>query len=93
MEATEVAIVEATEVAIVEATEVVIVEATEVVILNPMLLIAANPQEQKAGKIEAMETLLKTLNLKVEEVGEKEAFLVRVIPQIIQISILFLVAY
>ena len=56
------------------------VVATVVAIVNPMLLTAINPLEQKVGKIEAMENLLKTLNLKVEEVGEKGEFLVRIIP-------------
>ena len=86
-----VAMVVAMAVVIMAAMAVVIMAATDQVILN-LILIATNPLEQKDGKIEAKEILLKTLNLKVEEVGEKEAFLVRVIPQIIQISIQFLVA-
>ena len=58
-----------------------------------MLLIAINPLELKGGKIEAMEIPLKTQNMKVEEVGEKEEFPARVIPQTMKISILFLQAY
>ena len=67
--------------------------ATDLVILNLMLLTAINPLVLKVGKIEAMGILLKTLNLKVEEVEEKEEFPARVIPQTTKISILFLQAY
>ena len=92
MVATAVAIMVATAVAIMVAMAAVITAATDQVILN-LILIATNPLEQKGGKIEAMETLLKTLNLKVEEVGEKEEFPARVIPQTMKISILFLQVY
>ena len=71
----EVAMVAATAVVIMEVAMVVaMAAATAVVILNLMLLIAINPLGQKVGKTEVMETLLKILNLKVEEVEEKEVF-------------------
>ena len=54
--------------------------ATGAVILNLVLLIPINPLVQKVGKIEVMEILRKILNLKVEEVGEKEGFPVMAIP-------------
>ena len=64
--------------------------ATVAVILNLKLLTVINPLVQKDGKIEAMETLLKTQILKVEEAEEREAFPARIVPQIIKFSILFL---
>jgi len=74
---------------LVEEEEVVTVAAIQDVKVDILI----NPLEQKVGKIEVMVILLKTLNLKVEEVGEKEEFLARVIPQSMKISILFLQAY
>ena len=71
------------------ATVVATMAATVVAILNLMLLLVINLLEQMVGKIEVMEILLKTLNLKVEEVGEKEEFPEMVIPQTINISSLF----
>ena len=52
----------------------------EEVVTAAAILIVIRLLEQKDGKIEVMEILLKTLNLKVEEVGEKEEFPVMVIP-------------
>ena len=52
-----------------------------VLILNLVVLLTAiDPLVQKAGKIEVMEILRKTLNLKVEEVEEKEEFLAKATP-------------
>ena len=42
-----------------------------------IFLTQINPLVQKVGKIGVMETLLKTLNLKVVEVGGKEEFQMR----------------
>ena len=60
----------------------VIAAATAVVILNltiaPTLI---NLLEQKVGKIEVMENLLKTQNMKVGEAEEKGEFLMRVMLQ------------
>ena len=75
MEATAVAM--AVEI-IMEATAV----AMAVEILNLIILIRINLPEQKVGKIEVMETLLKTLNMKVVEVEEKEEFQIRVMYQV-----------
>ena len=72
---------------------VVVIMVVMAAILILMLLIPINLLVQKVGKIEVMEILLKTLNLKVEEVEEKEEFPTRVIPQLIKISTLFLQAY
>ena len=77
MVATVVATVVATAVA--TAVAVTVVDTVEA-ILNLVPLIAINPLVQKVGKIEAMEILWKTLNLKVEEVGEKEEFPTMAIP-------------
>ena len=71
------------------ATVVAMAGATVPVTLN-LILIATSPLALKGGKIEAMEILVKTLNLKVEEVGEKGEFLAKEIPQVQKISILFL---
>ena len=68
------------------ATEV----ATVVEILNLTLLIQINLLEQKVGKIEVMETLLKILNMKVAEVGEKEGLQMRIIYQMMRINNPFL---
>jgi hypothetical protein len=72
-----VAITVATVVAITAATAVVMVVAitvaTAVVIPNLAKLLV-----RKAGKIEVMGTLLKTLNMKLGEVEEKEEFPMRI---------------
>ena len=61
--------------------------AAMVDILNQtLLLIRINPPDLKAGKIEVMETLLKTLNMKVAEAGEKGDFRMRTMSQMIKIS-------
>ena len=46
--------------------------ATAVAILDLVALSLINPLVQKVGKIEVMEILLKTLNMKMVGVGEKE---------------------
>ena len=66
--------------AMVVATAVGIMAAMVVVIQNLVLLIVINLLEQKVGKIEALEILRRILNLKVEEVGEKEGFPAMAIP-------------
>ena len=63
---------------------------TDLPIRNLMLLTVINPLVQKVGKIGAMVALLKTLNLKVEGVGEKEEFPARVILQTMKIRNPFL---
>ena len=68
----------------------VIMLVATVVTLKLILLTRINPQEQKAGKIEVMETHLKALNLKVGEAEEKEEFQMRVIYQTKRINIPFL---
>ena len=70
---------------------VILAVMVEIVNLMPLTLIKL--PEQKAGKIEVMETLLKTLNMKVVEVGEKEEFLMRVILQTTKINNPFLRAF
>ena len=73
------------------ATVAVIVAAAMVaVILNLIALISINLLEQKVGKTEAMEILLKTLNMKVVEAGEKGDCQMRVMLQTRQISNPFL---
>ena len=52
-----------------------------VVILNLIILTPINPQVLKVGKTEVLETLLKTLNMKVAEAEEKGEFLMRIMPQ------------
>jgi hypothetical protein len=66
--------------------------ATVVVILNLILHTQKNPLVQRAGKIEVTETLLKTLIMKAEEVGEKEGVPMRIISQMTKISNPFLQA-
>ena len=66
--------------------EIMLAVTVTVLILNLILLIIINPLEQKVGKIEVMETLLKMLNMKVVEVGEKEEFQIRVIYQMRKIN-------
>ena len=72
-------------------TKVVMVIAAVMVeaILNLIIPIRINPPEQKVGKIEVMEILQKTLNMKVAEAEEKEVFLMRVMSQMRKISIPF----
>jgi hypothetical protein len=61
-----------------------------VVIMNLAIRIQINLLVLKAGKIEVMETLLKTLNLKVEEAGGKEEFHMMVIYQVMRTNNPFL---
>ena len=88
--ATVVTIVVAMAVAMVAAMVVIIVAATVVIMVvvtpNQTLLIQINPLDQKVGKIEVMETLLKILNMKVAEAEEKEEFQMRTMCQIMIIS-------
>ena len=82
-------------VAVAAATAVVVITvatevATVVEILNLTLLIQINLLEQKVGKIEVMETLLKTQNMKVAELEGKGVFQMRVIPQMRKLSNPFL---
>ena len=65
--------------AVATVEEIIMAVATAVGIRNLIILIPINPLEQKVGKIEVLETLLKTLNMKVVEAGEKEEFQIRVI--------------
>jgi len=59
---------------------------------NLILPIQINPPEQKVGKIEVMETLLITLNMKIVGVEEKGECPMRAILQTRQISNPFLQA-
>ena len=61
-----------TAVAMVVIVAVATAVAMAVVIRNLIILILINPLEQQVGKIEVMETLLKTPNMKVAEAEEKE---------------------
>ena len=70
--------------------EVIVAAVTAGVILNLIALILINLLDQKVGKTEAMEILLKILNLKAVEVGEKEEFLMRATLQMRQIRNPFL---
>ena len=73
------------------ATVVVITAvAMAAVILHLITLTPINLPEQKVGKTEVMETLLKTQNMKVGGVGEKGAFLMRVKPPMKKINNPFL---
>ena len=72
-------------IAAVTAAEVMVEE-----ILNLTLLIQTNLQEHKVGKIEVMETLLKTLNMRVVEAEEKEEFQMKLIYRMMRISNPFL---
>jgi predicted NUDIX family phosphoesterase len=65
-------VVEIAEDMVVEIAEDMVVDMAETLIR--IFLTQINPLEQKVGKIGVMEILLKTLNLKVVEVGEKEEF-------------------
>ena len=60
--------------------------ATAAVILDLIALTQINPLEQKVGKTEVMEILLKTLNMKMVGAGEKGECLTRVMLQVRQIS-------
>ena len=80
-------VVVATVVAMAAAT---MAAAMVVAILNLILLTPINLLEQKVGKIEVMGILLKMLNMKVVEVGEKEEFLMVTIHQTNRISNPFL---
>ena len=62
-------------------------------ILNLAIHMAINHLEQKVGKIEVTETLLKILNMKVGEAGEKGEFQVMIICQTRRINNPFLQAY
>ena len=68
------------------------VAATAVVILGLIALTLIKLLEQKVGKTEVMEILLKTLNMKMVGVGEKGEYLMRVMLQKRQISTPFLQA-
>ena len=70
------------------AMEVVIIAAAMEGVIIALMLI--NLLEQKVGKTEVMEILLKTLNTKVAGVGEKEEFLMRVMLPMKQINNPFL---
>ena len=59
-------------------------------ILKLIIPTQINPQEQKVGKIEVMETLLKTQNTKAVELEEKEEFQMRVMYQKMRVNIPFL---
>ena len=72
------------------ATVVAMAVATVVATLNLILLTPINLLVQKVGKIEVMETLLKTLNMKVVEVEEEGEFPMKVIHQTRKISNPFL---
>jgi len=56
------------------------------VITNLIVLTLTNLLEQKVGKIEVMETLLKTLNMKAVGVGEKGEYLMKAALQTRQIN-------
>ena len=58
---------------VIQVATAVIQVATAVGTPNLIILIPINLQVQKVGKIEVMETLLRILNMKVAEVGEKGA--------------------
>ena len=69
----------------------VMAEATAAVtILNLIVLTQINPQVQKVGKIEVMGTLLRILNMKVAEVGERGESQMEVMLQMMKISNPFL---
>ena len=67
--------------AMVEEIIVAAMAAAMVEEIMSLILIQINHQEQMVGKIEVMEILQKTLNMKVAEVEEKEEFQMRVIHQ------------
>ena len=66
---------------------VIMAEATAAVVaLNLIALIQVGLLEQKVGKIEAMELLLRMPNMKLVGVEEKEVFPMRASPQTSQTS-------
>ena len=69
---------------------VVMVVVTAAVILNLIALILINLPERKVGKTEAMEILLKILNMKAVGAGEKGESLMRGMHQTRQIRNPFL---
>ena len=75
---------------VVATVEAIIVVLTVVVNLNLILPTLINPLVQKVGKIGAMETLLKILNMKVAEAEEKEVVPAKAILQISKFSNPFL---
>ena len=64
-----------------EEAEIAAVARVVAVTLDLIVLTLINLLEQKVGKTEAMEILLKTLNMKVVEAEEKGEFLIRVMSQ------------
>ena len=79
-------LVEEEEAAIMAVAKVVVMA----VILNLIVLTLINLLEQKVGKIEVMEILLKTLNMKMVGAGEKGECPMRIMLQMRQISNPFL---
>ena len=74
-------------------TAAVMVAAMEVVvILNQIPLTPINLPEQKGGKTEVIQTLLKTMNMKVAGAGEKGEFPMKAMLQAKKISNPFLQA-
>ena len=69
-----------------------VVAAATVVIMDLIALTLISLLEQKVGKIEVMEILLKTLNMKMVGAGEKEECPMRAMLQMRQISNPFLQA-
>jgi hypothetical protein len=74
------------------ATVVATAAATVAVILDLIALTLINLLEQKVGKTEVLEILLKTLNMKIVGAGEKGEFLMRTMLQARVISNPFLQA-
>ena len=75
------AMVVAAMVVVVVITAAMVVATVAVAIAAAMVVATPNLTKllvQKVGKIEVMETLQKTLNMKVGEVGEKEEFPMRI---------------
>ena len=72
--------------------EAITAAAMVVITLDLIVRILINLLAQKVGKIEVMEILLKTLNMKMVEAGEKGECLMRVMLQTRQISNPFLQA-
>ena len=73
-------------------TAAMVVAMVVVLIQSLMLLIPINPLAQKVGKTEAMEILLKTLNMKAVGAGEKGESPIEVLLQTRQIRNPFLQA-
>ena len=74
------------------AAAVMAVAVMAVVIMDLITLTLINPLGQKVGKIEVMEILLITLNMKMVGAEEKEEYQMRAMPQTRQISNPFLQA-